>query len=153
VTELDRFLTSLETSLQRLPRRERRRALREARDHVLCAADERRATGEPPQDALRHAIDAFGATDTIAAGYARPTRSRRELGVVAIGAAVLALAFAPTGSALGQILIPTSHASPRAPVATTSTHACAPATQRNTNPTPNTVQHTVRCEGVRHHRR
>jgi hypothetical protein len=153
MSELDRFLASLDASLQRLPRRERRRALREARDHVLCAADERRAGGESPQDALQHAIHAFGATETIAAGYARPTRSRRELGVVAIGAAVLALAFAPTGSALGQILIPTSHASPRAPLTSASMRACASAARRNTNPTPNTVQHTVRCEGVRHHRR
>jgi hypothetical protein len=111
--EVEQFLTRLERALRRLRRRERERALREARDHVLCAADERERSGQGRSESLRSAIAAFGAVDSVAAGYAHPRRPRGELagaGAFAIVAAVCALAFAPTGSRLGQLLIPTSHA-------------------------------------------
>jgi hypothetical protein len=108
--ELELFLARLERALRPLGRRERGRALREARDHLLCAADEREALGCPRPEAVTRAIEAFGAVESIAAGYARSVRSRAELGAIAVGAVVLALAFAPTGSRIGQFLIPTSHA-------------------------------------------
>jgi hypothetical protein len=108
--ELELFLARLERALRPLGRRERGRALREARDHLLCAADEREALGCPRREAVTRAIEAFGAVESIAAGYARSVRSRAELGAIAVGAVVLALAFAPTGSRIGQFLIPTSHA-------------------------------------------
>jgi hypothetical protein len=108
--ELEQFLARLERELRQLGRRERGRALREARDHVLCAADEREALGCPRPEAVTRAIEAFGAVESIAAGYAHGVRSRAEIGAIAVGAVVLALAFAPTGSRIGQFLIPTSHA-------------------------------------------
>jgi hypothetical protein len=111
--ELEQFLGRLERALRGLRRRERLRALREARDHVLCAADERERSGQARGESLRAAIDAFGAVESVATGYVRPARTRRELaraGTVAVVAAVCALAFAPTGSRLGQLVIPTSHA-------------------------------------------
>jgi hypothetical protein len=108
--ELDRFLDRLERALGGLRRRERARALREARDHLLCAADEHEARGGGRDESVRSAIEAFGAVESIAAGYARPTRSRVEMvGAVAV-AVVLALAIAPPGGRLGQIMLPTSHA-------------------------------------------
>jgi hypothetical protein len=108
--ELELFLARLGRARRPLGRRERGRALREARDHLLCAADEREALGCPRREAVTRAIEAFGAVESIAAGYARSVRSRAELGAIAVGAVVLALAFAPTGSRIGQFLIPTSHA-------------------------------------------
>jgi len=108
--ELEQFLARLERALHALGRRERGRALREARDHLVCAADERQALGCPRPEAVKRAIEAFGAVEAIAAGYARGVRPRAELGAMVVGAIVLALAFAPTGSRIGQLLIPTSHA-------------------------------------------
>jgi hypothetical protein len=108
--ELEQFLARLERALRSLGRRERGRALSEARDHVLCAADEREARGCARPEALRRSIEAFGAVESIAAGYSRNGRSRAEIAAMAVGAVVLALLFAPTGSRIGQILIPTSHA-------------------------------------------
>lgn len=111
--EVEQFLGRFERALHGLRRRERERALREARDHVLCAADERERSGHARCESLRSAIEAFGAVDSVAADYARPSRSRTELvgaGALAIVAAVCALAFAPAGSGLGELLIPTSHA-------------------------------------------
>lgn len=103
--ELEQFLGRLEQALSTVGRRERQRALREARDHVLCAVAEGRSA--------RSAIEAFGAVESIAAGYARPSRSGGGLaraGALATVAVACAFAFAPTGSRLGEILIPTSHA-------------------------------------------
>jgi hypothetical protein len=111
--ELERYLARLERALGGLRRGERERALREARDHVLCAADDRASRGRGRSESVRAAIEAFGAVESIAASYARPARSRGELlraGTVAIAAVAVALAIAPTGGRLGQILIPTSHA-------------------------------------------
>jgi hypothetical protein len=111
--ELDRFLGRLERALGGLRRRERARALREARDHLLCAADDREARGGSRVESVRSAIEAFGAVESIAASYARPARSRVEMvsaGATAVVAIVLALAIAPPGGRLGQILLPTSHA-------------------------------------------
>jgi hypothetical protein len=103
--ELEQFLTRLEGALHDLRRRERERVLREARDHVLCAAD----AGQP----VPAAIEAFGAVEAIAAGYARPVRPRAErLGgaLVAAVAVIALLAIAPPGGRFGSILISTSHA-------------------------------------------
>ena len=116
--DLERFLDRLDGALGGLRRRERARALREARDHLLCAADEREARGHGRVESLRSAIEAFGAVESIAASYARPARSRAEMvtaGAVAVVAVVLALAIAPPGGRLGQILLPTSHAAVHEP--------------------------------------
>ena len=104
--ELEQFLARLEGALHDLRRRERERVLREARDHVLCAA--RRGPAGPAA-----AIEAFGAVDAIAAGYGRPVRARTErLGglLVAAVAVIALLAIAPPGGRFGSILISTSHA-------------------------------------------
>jgi hypothetical protein len=108
--EVERFLVSLERSLRGLRRRERERALREARDHVLCGAAEHESLGRRRSEALSSAIEAFGAVESVAAGYARPLRSRTELWPVVAVVGLLLLAVAPTGGRIGQILIPTSHA-------------------------------------------
>ena len=112
--ELERYLARLAHALDRLPRRERERALREARDHLLCAAEAAEAGGRAHHEALGTAIAAFGPAETVAAGYSRPPRARPTLlraASLAAVAALGALAFAPTGSRLGQIVMPTSHAS------------------------------------------
>jgi hypothetical protein len=108
--ELDRFLDHLERALGGLRRRERARALREARDHLLCAADEREARGGGRDESVRSAIEAFGAVESIAAGYTRPARSRVEMVSAVAVVVLLALAIAPPGGSLGQIMLPTSHA-------------------------------------------
>jgi hypothetical protein len=116
--QIERFLGGLESALHGLRRRERARAMREARDHLLCAASDREARGAEPAVAARSAIEAFGAVESIAASYARPARSRSEMvtaGGLAVVAVVLALVIAPPGGRLGQILIPTSHAAVPAP--------------------------------------
>ena len=113
---IEHFLDGLESALHGLRRRERARAMREARDHLLCAAADREARGAGPVEAVRSAIEAFGAVESIAASYARPSRSRAEMvtaGGLAVVAVVLALAIAPPGGRIGQILIPTSHAGRR----------------------------------------
>lgn len=119
--QVEHFLDRLESALHGLRRRERARALREARDHLLCAPADREARGASHAEAVRSAIDAFGAAESIAASYARPARSRAEMvtaGGLAVVAVVLALAIAPPGGRLGQILIPTSHAAVPAPAPT-----------------------------------
>jgi hypothetical protein len=108
--EIEQFLGRLERSLGGLRRRERERALREARDHVLCGAAEQETLGRRRPEAVERAIEAFGAVESVAAGYARPLRSRTELLPALALVALLVLAVAPTGGRIGQILIPTSHA-------------------------------------------
>jgi hypothetical protein len=108
--DVEQFLARLDRSLRGLRRRERERALREARDHVLCGATEQESLGLRRPEAVRSAIEAFGAVESVAAGYARPLRSRTELWPAVAVVALLVLAIAPTGGRIGQILIPTSHA-------------------------------------------
>lgn len=109
---IDAFLVELEQALHRLGRRERRRAIREARDHVLCAAAEAEANGAAHADAIREAIESFGSVRAIAASYARTGPGRggaAAASTVAVGVLVLAaLTVLPTGNGLG--LISTSHA-------------------------------------------
>jgi hypothetical protein len=115
VTEalLDGYLGELEQALHGLRRGERRRALREARDHVLCAAAERESEGHSRIEALQRAIASFGPVDTIAAGY-RASGTRNGVTAasgVLVGALVLAaLTILPVGGGLGQIFISTSNA-------------------------------------------
>ena len=110
---IEHFLDGLEAALQGLRRRERARAVREARDHLLCAAAVARPGERGASRPCGPTIEAFGAVESIAASYARPARSRAEMvtaSALAVVAVVLALAIAPPGGRLGQILIPTSHA-------------------------------------------
>jgi hypothetical protein len=117
MTELDAFLADLERALRPLHRGERRRALREARDHVLCAAAEGESAGQPAPDALRAAIACFGEVDTIAASYIGSGGTRSGLSAASgalVGAVVLAaLTILPIGGGLGQLLISTSNAAER----------------------------------------
>ncbi|MEO9175791.1 MAG: permease prefix domain 1-containing protein [Gaiellales bacterium] len=112
-TLLDGFLDDLERALHDLRRGERRRALREARDHVLCAAAERESDGYTRAESLRGAIASFGSVDTIAAGY-RAAGARNGVTAasgVLVGAVVLAaLTILPVGGGLGQVFISTSNA-------------------------------------------
>lgn len=110
---IEGFLAELELALASLSRRERRRAVREARDHLLCAAAERQADGRSRSEAVRGAIDAFGAVAAIAASYRRPRRSGGAIATASglVGVVVLAaLTILPTGGGLGQVFISTSHA-------------------------------------------
>jgi hypothetical protein len=106
-SELERFSDAFERALRGVGRRERRRAIREARDHVLCAAADREAQGASRIDAMQHAIVAFGPLDQIAASYRAP-RSRARLavatGLVLAAAAFATLTVAPTS------IISSSHA-------------------------------------------
>jgi hypothetical protein len=106
-SELERFTDGFERALRGVGRRERRRAIREARDHVLCAAEDQQSQGASRADALQHAIVAFGAVDQIAASYRAP-RSRARMatatGLVLAAAAFATLTVAPTS------IISTSHA-------------------------------------------
>jgi hypothetical protein len=111
--EIEHFLERLGLALREIGRRERERALREARDHLLCAAGEHESRGRAHDDAVRSAIVAFGAVESIAAGYAPPARTRRETviaGAVAIATVVLALVIMPPSGRIGQILLATSNA-------------------------------------------
>jgi hypothetical protein len=115
VTEalLDGYLDELDRALRGLRRGERRRALREARDHVLCAAAERESEGHARADALQRAITSFGPVETIAAGYRAPGARNGATAAsgVLVGALVLAaLTILPVGGGLGQIFISTSNA-------------------------------------------
>jgi hypothetical protein len=114
VSELDAYLAELERALRPLRRSERRRALREARDHVLCAAAEGEAHGLERTSAVRSAIASFGAADTIAASYLGHGSERRSLSGALVGAAVLAaLTLLPVGGGLGQLFVSTSNAAVR----------------------------------------
>lgn len=119
-SDLERFSDAFEHALRGVGRRERRRAIREARDHVLCAAADRESQGASRAEALRHAIAAFGAVDQIAASYRAPrarARMATATGLLLAAAAFAALTVAPTS------IISTSHAaaahrsSPRAHLA------------------------------------
>ena len=78
---------------------------------TCCAAPQsRRRSGDGAPRRCELAIEAFGAVESVAAGYSRPLRSRTELLPVLAFVALLVLAVAPTGGRIGQILIPTSHA-------------------------------------------
>jgi hypothetical protein len=112
--ELDGYLDDLERALRGLRRSERRRALREARDHVLCAAAEGETKGCSRSDAMRGALESFGPVDVIAAGYRAAGGARSGVtaasGVI-VGTAVLAaLTILPVGGGLGQILVSSSNA-------------------------------------------
>lgn len=105
--DLERFVDGYERALHDVGRRERRRAIGEARDHVLCAAADWQAQGLDRPQALQRAIGAFGPIDQIAAGYRVPhprTRLATATGTLLAAAAFAALTFAPTS------IIPTSHA-------------------------------------------
>jgi hypothetical protein len=104
--QLQRFLDGFERALHATGRRERRRALREAHDHVLCSAAERQSDGVGRADAVADAIASFGPVDAIAASYRAP-RSRTNIATVS--GLVLAVALAALSFAPGSI-IPTSHA-------------------------------------------
>jgi hypothetical protein len=110
---LDGYLDELDRALRGLRRGERRRALREARDHVLCAAAERESEGHTRAEALQRSIASFGPADTIAAGYRTPGARNGATAAsgVLVGALVLAaLTILPVGGGLGQIFISTSNA-------------------------------------------
>jgi hypothetical protein len=114
VSELDAYLAELERALRPLRRRERRRALREARDHLLCAAAEGEAEGLERTAAVRSAIASFGAADTIAASYLGHGSERSGLSGALVGAVVLAaLTMLPIGGGLGQLFVSTSNAAER----------------------------------------
>jgi hypothetical protein len=114
VNELDTYLAELERALRPLRRSERRRALREARDHVLCAAAERESDGLERTVAVRSAIASFGAADAIAASYLGPGNERSGLSGALVGAIVLAaLTMLPIGGGLGQLFVSTSNAAER----------------------------------------
>ncbi len=114
MSELELYLAELERALRPLRRGERRRALREARDHVLCAAAEREANGLERIAAVRSAIASFGAADTIAASYLTHGGERRSLSGALVGAVVLAaLTMLPVGGGLGQLFVSTSSAAVR----------------------------------------
>jgi hypothetical protein len=114
VNELDAYLAELEGALRPLRRGERRRALREARDHVLCAAAERESDGLERAAAVRSAIASFGAADAIAASYLGPGSERSGLSGALVGAVVLAaLTMLPIGGGLGQLFVSTSNAAER----------------------------------------
>ena len=112
--ELEAYLGALEDALRPLRRSERRRALREARDHVLCAAAEAESEGLERPVALRAAIASFGAPETIAASYLGHGSERSGLSGALVGAAVLAaLTILPIGGGLGQLFVSTSNAAER----------------------------------------
>ena len=105
--DLEQFVDGYERALRDVGRRERRRAIGEARDHVLCAAADWQSQGLDRAEALQRAIGAFGPIDQIAAGYRAPhprTRLATATGMLLAAAAFAALTFAPTS------IIPTSHA-------------------------------------------
>ena len=105
--DLEQFVDGYERALHDVGRRERRRAIGEARDHVLCAAADWQSQGLDRAEALQRAIGAFGPIDQIAAGYRAPhprTRLATATGMLLAAAAFAALTFAPTS------IIPTSHA-------------------------------------------
>jgi hypothetical protein len=105
--DLERFVDRFERALRDVRRGERRRAIGEVRDHVLCAAADWQSQGLDRPAALERAISAFGPIDQIAAGYRVPpsrVRLATATGLVLAAAAFAALTFAPTS------IIPTSHA-------------------------------------------
>lgn len=120
--DLERFVDGFERALRDVGRRERRRAIGEARDHVLCAAADWQSHGFDRAEALQRAIGAFGPIDQIAAGYREPqarTRLATATGLVLAAAAFAALTFAPTS------IIPTSHAAGTSCIERSSKHPAA----------------------------
>ncbi|MDX6562481.1 MAG: hypothetical protein QOD65_2295 [Gaiellales bacterium] len=95
----ERLLAELRKSLRPLGRRVRRRALDEARDHLLSATEDEIARGASPAAAEKRAVERFGHPAVIAAPLrgAHPRRPSRLLPVT-VGAAVIAGTFAlPAG--------------------------------------------------------
>jgi hypothetical protein len=94
----ERLLGQLRRDLRPLGLRRRRRALHEARDHLLSAIEDELAGGASPAVAAQRAVERFGDPAAIAERLraARPARQARLTPAI-VGAAVIAgvLAFAP----------------------------------------------------------
>jgi hypothetical protein len=109
----ERLLEELRRELRPLGLRRRRRALHEARDHLLSAVEDELADGASPVVAEQRAVERFGDPDAIAERLcaARPARQGR-LGQAVVGAAVIAgvLAFAPGPLSADLALRPASAA-------------------------------------------
>ena len=87
---LERLLADLQRELQPLGWRARRRALAEARDHLLSALEDELAAGASLPEAEEHAIERFGEAARIAgallsAAPRRAVKARRVACRVAFG--------------------------------------------------------------------
>jgi hypothetical protein len=96
----ERLLSALRRELRWVGWRTRRRAMHEARDHLLCAVEDELAQGASPAEADERAVERFGDPVVVAARLRRaaPKRSNRVLPVtvgVAMMTGVLALPAGP----------------------------------------------------------
>src|SRR4051812_12557294 len=110
---LDRLLAELRSELRPLGWRRRRRALAEARDHLLSAVEDGVADGLSRDQAEGRAVAGFGDAAAIADALqrVRPQRRRRLVATLAAAAFAATLLVAP--GPIGRELAPrTSDAAP-----------------------------------------
>jgi hypothetical protein len=108
-TPIDDALRRLRRDLRRVGWRDRRRALAEARDHLLQAAEDARASGHDPGEAERIAVARFGEPGSVAGGYPRRWRGA----AVSLAAAASLLVLTPSldrMARLGSAIVPASDA-------------------------------------------
>jgi hypothetical protein len=105
MTRVQALLAELRRDLRPLGRRARRRALDEARDHLLTTIEDELEAGASPAEAEQRAVERFGDPAAIAERLCavRPRRSRRAVPALAGALAitgVLVLAVGPIGDQL-----------------------------------------------------
>ena len=107
--EIDQLLHALRLELSSLDRRARRRALDEARDHLLSVIEDELAAGSSEAAAARRAVERFGSTTMVAkALQATPRRSRSRFAPAVIGAALIVAVVAFPGGAIKDGIAPPS---------------------------------------------
>lgn len=107
--EVDQLLHELRLELSSLDRRARRRALDEARDHLLSVMEDELAAGSSEEAAARRAVERFGSPAMVAKALrATPRRSRSRFAPAVIGAALIVAVVAFPGGAIKDGITPPS---------------------------------------------
>ena len=107
--EVDQLLHALRRELSSLDRRARRRALDEARDHLLSVIEDELAAGSTEAAAAHRAVERFGSPGMVAKALrSTPRRSRSRLAPAVIGAALIVAVVAFPGGAIKDGIAPTS---------------------------------------------
>lgn len=114
---IDELLSEFRRELRSLGWRERRRALAEAHDHLLCSMEADSATSETAEEREKQAIRRFGDVASVAAHLrdARPRR-RSKVGPTLVSAIAAAAFFAMPAGPISEELAPRVAAAASVPV-------------------------------------
>lgn len=107
--EIDQLLHELRLELSSLDRRARRRALDEARDHLLSVVEGELVAGSTESVAAQRAVERFGSPAMVAKALrATPRNSRSRFAPAVIGAALIVAVVAFPGGAIKDGIAPPS---------------------------------------------